>query len=69
MSATHKRPFWMLFPVLPALGTAFWIAFGVMAAASPPPSPPAEVRDPALERMIARFANQARQAIPPVSLR
>jgi hypothetical protein len=58
----------MLFPVLPALGTAFWIAFGVMAAAAPPP-PPAEVRDPALERMIARFATQARQAIPPVSLR
>jgi hypothetical protein len=58
MSAKYKPPFWFLFPVL---GAALWIAFGVMAA-EPPQSQ--EVRDPALERMIARFAGQARQAVP-----
>jgi hypothetical protein len=52
--------------VMAAFAAAFWITFRVMAA---PPAPPAprleladdgEVRDPALEVMLARFAGEGR---------
>lgn len=52
--------------VMAAFAVAFWITFRVMPAA--PALPPArtlladdeEVRDPALEVMLARFAGEAR---------
>ncbi|MBC8133051.1 MAG: hypothetical protein H7X95_08730 [Deltaproteobacteria bacterium] len=57
-----------------AFAAAFWITFRVMAAAPPPPAPPSEpmaredwsprdeIRDPALERMIAHWAAAAAAA-------
>ena len=55
-----------------AFAAAFWITLRVVAAAPPPPAnssfepagmgellAPDEIRDPALERMVARFAATA----------
>ena len=68
MSVKSNLRLWLLGPVFFA---ASWITFRVMAA-DPPPAARAsvvaaasadsvEVRDPALERMISRFATEARR--------
>ena len=60
MSSLRKTRNWLC---VAALAAAFWITFRVVTAvATPMPVQPVvqEVEDPALERLIAGFANAAR---------
>ena len=64
MSFTRKPQFWL---AALAAGSAFWIAFRVTAAEAPPPPPRSavdfaqtEIDDAVLERMIAKYAREAR---------